>query len=136
MQLEWLATIDDAESIYPIEMGASDGSTPFEIDTRPLIQAVAQDVRRQTDPAVIASRFHSWVIEMVVKTCVKLREQSGICEVVLSGGVFMNALLCEQIQTKLRIQEFCAFPHRLVPANDGGLSLGQVAVAVARSMSA
>jgi hydrogenase maturation protein HypF len=64
-----------------------------------------------------------------VTTCRNLRKNSGISKVVLSGGVFMNALLASIVQTKLLVAEFCPFQHSLVPPNDGGLSLGQLAIA-------
>ena len=55
--------------------------------------------------------------------------------VVLSGGVFQNRLLLEQLTRRLRQHGFDVLTHRQVPANDGGLSLGQVAIAAARSLS-
>ena len=57
---------------------------------------------------------------------------TGIAEVVLTGGVFLNALLTEECLARLRRSEFVVHRHHLVPPNDGGLSLGQLAVAAAR----
>ncbi len=51
---------------------------------------------------------------------------------VLSGGVFLNALLTSEVCTRLQRDGFRVYRHRLVPPNDGGLSLGQVAIAAAR----
>ena len=50
---------------------------------------------------------------------------------VLSGGVFLNALLTTEVSTRLRKEDFRVYRHRLVPPNDGGLSLGQLAIATA-----
>jgi hydrogenase maturation protein HypF len=52
--------------------------------------------------------------------------------VTLSGGVFLNALLTREVQARLQGDGFQAFRHRRVPPSDGGLSLGQLAVAAQR----
>lgn len=132
MQLEWLATNVVTDSVYPVRVIGTEVSGPLQIDTRPLIQTIASDVRRETDPAVIARRFHHWFSEAVTQVCVELYRQTGISEVVLSGGVFMNALLSGETEENLRSHGFCPYRHRAVPANDGGLSLGQIAVAAGR----
>ncbi|MHB1424578.1 MAG: Kae1-like domain-containing protein [Gemmataceae bacterium] len=62
----------------------------------------------------------------------QIRKSSGIDAVVLSGGVFLNALLTHGASVRLRSDGFRVYRHRLVPPNDGGLSLGQLAVAAAR----
>jgi hydrogenase maturation protein HypF len=54
--------------------------------------------------------------------------------VVLSGGVFMNALLSSEANTRLQNDGFRVYRHRLVPPNDGGLSLGQLAIAAAQAL--
>ena len=58
-------------------------------------------------------------------------EDDGLRVVVLSGGVFLNALLTGEVEASLNANGFCVYRHRLVPPNDGGLSLGQLAVAAA-----
>jgi hydrogenase maturation protein HypF len=101
------------------------------IDTRPLIRAVSEDVSRGTDPRRIARRFHSTVVEIITETCRAIQKQTALEAVVLSGGVFMNGLLSLEAAQSLRQAAFRVYQHRLVPPNDGGLSLGQLAVAVA-----
>jgi len=71
------------------------------------------------------------MVEMIRTTLLRLREDSGLTDVVLSGGVFMNELLLRETVRTLRQERFSVFRHRRVPANDGGLSLGQLAVAAA-----
>jgi hydrogenase maturation protein HypF len=85
------------------------------------------------DQATIARRFHDTVTDLIVNTCARIREATGIETVVLSGGVFMNSLLTEETVKKLRESQFSTFRHSSVPPNDGGLSLGQLVVAASRA---
>jgi hydrogenase maturation protein HypF len=79
--------------------------------------------------AVIALRFHGTVAEAIVNVCQRINTTSGLERVVLSGGVFQNRLLSEMVYTALTARSFTVFTHRLVPPNDGGLALGQAAIA-------
>lgn len=139
MELEWKAMDVVDAATYEWEVSKSDETgarsthphaTPtWVIDTRPLIRNVAMDVSRGVSSAVIARRFHSTLVEMIVDTCGRLREATGLTKVVLSGGVFMNGLLTSESVSRLSAGGFSVYTHQLVPANDGGLSLGQLAVA-------
>jgi hydrogenase maturation protein HypF len=127
MQLEWLgADLCSAEN-YPYEIDKV--ARPMQIDTRPLIRAVAEDVDRGTTAALISRRFHSTLAAITADVCTTLGQESGIRRVVLSGGVFMNALLAREVSAKLAECGFSTFQHRRVPPNDGGLSFGQLAIA-------
>jgi hydrogenase maturation protein HypF len=128
--LEWRATGVDADEAYPAEVFESGGA--LVLDPRPLIRAVSHAVRAGRQPHEIARRFHSAVIAWVVRTCRLLRERTGIITVALSGGVFMNAILAQECAARLSGEGFRVLRHRLVPPNDGGLSLGQLAAAAAR----
>src|SRR5262249_27933195 len=125
-KLEWLAMQAPADGSYPFDFESEDI-----IDTRPLIRAVAAEVNRKTDAAKIARRFHSMLVNVISLICLKIRNQTGINKLALSGGVFMNALLTTELSDRLRGEDFQVFRHRQVPTNDGGLSLGQVAIAAA-----
>jgi hydrogenase maturation protein HypF len=103
--------------------------SPLSIDTRPLIRAVARDVRSSVRPAVIARRFHSTIVEMIAAVCDRIREESQLERVVLSGGVFLNVILTTEVVARLASDGFRVYRHRLVPPNDGGLCLGQLAIA-------
>jgi hydrogenase maturation protein HypF len=130
MELEWLATGVVAEGDYPLDLiEAREGEPTFLIDTRPLIHAVAQDATDGIEPAVIARRFHSTMVELIAAVCDRLRKETGLTAVVLSGGVFMNALLTREACTRLQEDGFRVHRHERVPPNDGGLSLGQLAMA-------
>ena len=64
--------------------------------------------------------------------CLLLRDKTGLNLVALSGGVFQNGLLISSLKSRLEQLDFEVLTHSLVPPNDGGLSLGQAAVAAAR----
>jgi hydrogenase maturation protein HypF len=101
-----------------------------EIDAAPLMAAVVDDLRRDTAIEKIAARFHNGVAEMVRKTCELMRERSGSRRVVLSGGVWQNQVLLARTLALLRECDFDVYIHRQVPTNDGGIALGQLAVAL------
>jgi hydrogenase maturation protein HypF len=135
MELEWLAAEVARDRAYPFDLVQTVEGEPLEatlvVDTRPIIRAVVQDVRQGTDAKLVARRFHSTMVEMIVLVCDRLRQATGLEVVVVSGGVFMNTLLTQEVSVRLRHAGFRVYCHRLVPPNDGGLSLGQLAVAAA-----
>jgi hydrogenase maturation protein HypF len=108
------------------------GAAP--IDATPLIHAVVADLRQAIPLPRIAARFHNGVAQMVCATCARIREQYQVNEVALSGGVWQNVTLLSRTRTLLAGQGFTVYVHNLVPANDGGLALGQAMVA-ARSVN-
>ena len=136
IELEWLAAETHPDAVYPFELASKPaGDSPgtvLVVDTRPLIRAVARDAGGGVDARVIARRFHSTLVEVIAAVCIHVRAESGLDRVALSGGVFLNALLTHEVSTRLARDGFRVFRHRLVPPNDGGLSLGQVAIAAAR----
>jgi hydrogenase maturation protein HypF len=135
IELEWLAARNAVDGSYPFDLNESVSDNPSRreliVDTRPLIRAVAGDASQGIDPAAIARRFHATMVEVIAAVCDRLRRLNGLDAVVLSGGVFLNALLTTETCARLRHDGFRVFRHRLVPPNDGGLSLGQLAIAAA-----
>jgi hydrogenase maturation protein HypF len=125
VELEGLAAGQAPDRAYPFDF---DGR---QIDTRPLIAAVGQDVRIGVSRPVIARRFHCTVVEVVAATCGRLREETGLNTVALSGGVFLNAIVLAESSERLTRDGFRVLRHRRVPPGDGGLSLGQLMVAAA-----
>jgi hydrogenase maturation protein HypF len=98
-----------------------------EIDLRPTIRALLRD------PAPIAAaRFHSTLAEAVRSACLEIRRDLGLDMVALSGGCFQNAMLTERTAKRLECEGFRVLVHRRVPPNDGGLALGQAAIAAHR----
>jgi len=100
-----------------------------EIDPSPVIRAVVADVRASVPVGVIAARFHNGLAVMVRDVCLRLWEKSGLNEAALSGGVFQNATLLGKTVPLLEEAGFTVYVHRLVPPNDGGISLGQAVIA-------
>jgi len=114
------------------------GHYPFGVDERDgghtvrladLLAAVVSDLRRHTDRAVMAARFHNTVARIINNLCQLISESTGIRRVALSGGVFQNRLLLRRATGLLEEHGFEVFTHCRVPCNDGGIALGQVAVA-------
>ncbi|MCC7077928.1 MAG: carbamoyltransferase HypF [Acidimicrobiia bacterium] len=103
------------------------------LDPVPAIRAVAEDSRRGRDPAEIAYRFHVGFAAATARTATHIAGSHDLDTVALSGGVFQNALFLEEVTTRLEREGLRILAHHRVPPNDGGLSLGQVAVAAARS---
>jgi hydrogenase maturation protein HypF len=103
-------------------------SEPY-FDARPLLQAVVTDIRNQLSPALIASRFHNAIANLVLQASKFAREQTGIRRVALTGGVFQNRVLVQRALKRLQQAGFETLTHRTVPPNDGGLALGQAIVA-------
>lgn len=102
--------------------------TPDGIDSAIMWQALVDDMRGGTTPGVIAARFHKGLAIAVVAVARQWRGNT----VALSGGCFQNAILLEQTERRLRDAGFRVLSHSLVPTNDGGLALGQAAIAAAR----
>jgi hydrogenase maturation protein HypF len=137
MELEWLAlhVTTGTGGIYPFELlEPPQESSPLQIDTRPLFVELAAERRLGCDPAVMGRRFHLTLAEIVIQVCSRLRERTGLDAVALSGGVFLNVLLTNEVSARLANHGFRVFRHHRVPPGDGGLSLGQIAIAAAQDL--
>ena len=141
MRLEALAakarSVGDVAGAYPFAIArASDGV--MEIDAAPMWDALLTDLGKGVPASAIALRFHEGLAAAVVETArhLALREPDAppFEAVALSGGCWQNRLLFESVTARLRAAGFVVLSHAEVPANDGGLSLGQAAIAAARLM--
>jgi hydrogenase maturation protein HypF len=94
-----------------------------------LIRQVVDDVRAGVDAPVIAARMHRGLARATADTCLALCAKTGCDTVALSGGVFQNALLLGLVVEQLESAGCRVLTHRRIPPNDGGISLGQAAVA-------
>jgi hydrogenase maturation protein HypF len=99
------------------------------VDPMEMVRGVVQDLTRGYSPARISGKFHRTVARLVVETCKRIRSERGLDRAVLSGGVFQNTLLLGLVFDGLKEAGFKVYTHHLVPANDGGISLGQTVIA-------
>jgi hydrogenase maturation protein HypF len=123
-QLEAIAAPDD---VSPFELAVSPGD-PFEIDLRPAIRELAHALRRGAPTPILAARFHATLVAAIREACGRADRRT----VALTGGCFQNRILLERARARLEADGFEVLVHRKVPPNDGGLSLGQAAIATAR----
>jgi len=122
---------DRGNTAYPYAI--AEGNAAFTLDTSPMIRALVNDVAENIPPGIISNRFHNSLAGLFTETSMKVRAASGINTVVLSGGVFQNMIMSRRLSELLAAQNFRVFSHILIPANDGGLSLGQAVAGRAMS---
>jgi hydrogenase maturation protein HypF len=120
------ATEAGVEERYDFE---AEDDAPLVVDLRPMMRGIARDVRLGRRVGVIAARFHNTVSAAIVKVCCRIRRSDGLERVCLSGGTFQNVYLLGRTASELRRLGFGVFLHAMVPANDGGISLGQAVIA-------
>jgi hydrogenase maturation protein HypF len=127
------AALHAAGEGYPLILRVEEGRTV--LDGAPIWPALLDDLAQGTPPAIIAARFHAGLAQAVIVVVGALSNRR-FKTVALSGGVFQNRVLFERVAAGLRGRGFAVLGHRLVPANDGGLALGQAAIAAARALAA
>ncbi len=101
-------------------------------------RALLGDLILRTPPGVMAARFHKGLAKAIVHMIDKCTLRDGqrfVRHVALSGGVFQNRVLLEQVIERLQRADFQVLTHRRTPSHDGGLSLGQVVVDAARQVA-
>ena len=106
----------------------------FEIDGENIrigetLRQIIEDLRMNTSAGFVGARFHQTLCSIVLEVSKQARKRFGIGEIALSGGVWQNQVLLNLVRTALTQNHFTVFTHRQTPANDGGLALGQAAVA-------
>jgi hydrogenase maturation protein HypF len=108
---------------------AEEEMSTISIDPAPVLRALVADLRRGTPAAVMAERFHGSVAAMVLALSLRMRDKEGLDTVALSGGVWQNTRLLAMVKAACEARGFRVLCHHLVPPNDGGLALGQAAIA-------
>jgi hydrogenase maturation protein HypF len=133
--LEALATTvpaREAPDEYPVAIEAEPGA-PTLIDPSPLVARVVAERDRGTPTPLIAAGFHAALGRAVADAATDLARANGLDTVALSGGVFQNARLTEVVESALTSAGLTVLVHHLLPPNDGGVSVGQAAIAAARA---
>jgi hydrogenase maturation protein HypF len=123
MWVEQLARSSSVTDAYPFPLAGA------ELDFRPLLQSIVRDRLRGRNPADIARAFQRGVARGLRDCAIELCQAHSVDTVVLSGGVFQNELLLEDIKSLLEGEPVCVWTNHAVPPNDGGISLGQAALA-------
>jgi hydrogenase maturation protein HypF len=128
VELEAAAAAGEWEP-YPFAVEAIPGGSPAEIDLRPAVRAIAADLRRGEPASAVSARFHETLARAVAESCRRARRATGHGTVALSGGCFQSRILSERCAQLLGAGGFEVLEHRRVPPGDGGIALGQAAVA-------
>jgi len=130
IELEMLAPDDLAgldSGVYPFSIAEEDGRKVVKIAE--LVSAVVAEVRNGATASSVSARFQKTMAQIIARMCQLIATESKISLVVLSGGVFQNRLLSRLATDALQKEGFQVITHRLVPCNDGGISLGQAIIA-------
>jgi len=126
VELEMLSA-DDETGQYPFSVTECDGMSV--IGVKEIFSAVINDLRNGITPDTISTRYHNTVARIISDLCKVFSARTGLKQVALSGGVFQNRLLLRKAVGLLESDGFKVFTHRRVPCNDGGISIGQAAIA-------
>ncbi len=128
MELEMAAAEAKNSAVQPYSY-TIDNNDYITISYRNTIKGILEDLKAGKEPPEIAWRFHLTLIQALTEATTLIKDQTKIDKVALSGGCFQNVLLTENLKKSLEAAGFTVYTHSLVPPNDGGLSLGQAAVA-------
>ena len=125
MELE-MAAAGDADEAYPY---AWESGPPARILPAPIIRAVVADALKGVPAGAISARFHATLIRLFSELAEEVGRRHGVRRVALTGGVFQNSRLLAGLIPALARRGFEVYSHGLVPANDGGIALGQAVIA-------
>ena len=134
MELQWAAEAAlarDPDAARPYRFGM----TGRELQPAPVLRALVDDRRAGADTGAMAAGFHAAVARAVADAAASIHARTGLEMVALGGGVFQNTLLLGLARRELEARGLTVLSPRQLPPNDGGLALGQAAVAAARAMT-
>jgi hydrogenase maturation protein HypF len=112
---------DHIKECYPFTAGKP-------VIFRDTISAIIEDLPVES-VSRIAAKFHNTIARVILEVAEQIRRETSLNKVVLSGGVFQNKYLLEKSLNLLRRNRFMVFSNKSIPANDGGISLGQLVIA-------
>ncbi|MFW2387288.1 MAG: carbamoyltransferase HypF, partial [Polyangiales bacterium] len=125
--IAWDQLADDhVREAYPFEIDRS--VEPFEVDMRPAMRAAVADIQSEKAPGIISARFHRTLIDATVAVCGELLASLGDLPVALTGGVFQNARISNEVAGEMS-KNYRVLRHGEVPPGDGGIALGQALIA-------
>jgi len=116
------------EEYYDFEItGGVNG--PLQIDLDVMVKQLVADIEGEVAAGITSAKFHNCLAEAMLAIAEKARDSESLSTVALSGGVFCNRYLTNRLTRLLKKKDFCVLFNRYVPSNDGGISLGQAAIA-------
>jgi hydrogenase maturation protein HypF len=121
MRLESL-TVGSLNQRYEISLGNT-------ISFTEMFQQVIEDIQKETPAEIISTKFHNTIIYTIFRVSLKIRRETGLNKIVLSGGTFQNKYVMERIEPLLIRNNFEVFSQSRIPCNDGGIALGQLVIA-------
>ena len=121
------------EEHYEFEL-INTAEKPLQLDLGKMIRQIIDDIQNDRPAAAISAKFHNTIAAALLEMADAARESTKLNTVALSGGVFCNRYLINRLVNLLKQNDFTVLFNRKVPSNDGGISLGQAAIA-ARIMS-
>jgi hydrogenase maturation protein HypF len=127
MALESIAELD-VEDWYEYDLQGSAGE-PVQLSLRKTLQGLVGDLKRAEAPAIVSAKFHNTLAEALLAMAKAARESTRLEMAALSGGVFCNRHLANRLAARLKQEGFTVLLNREVPSNDGGIALGQAAIA-------
>ena len=98
------------------------------------IQEIVEDLKNNISTSKISAKFHNTIVDVIIENVQKIRTQTQINKIVLSGGTFQNKYLTENVETKLKSLNFEVFTQSKIPMNDAGISFGQLAIGAKRKI--
>jgi hydrogenase maturation protein HypF len=127
MALESIAA-DNIDASYDFELiEVKDGL--LQLDLCKMIRQLVEDIQKELNPNVISARFHNTLAAALLAVAVEARESTKLNTVALSGGALCNRYLANRLIKLLKHNNFEVLFHSDIPSNDGGISLGQAAIA-------
>ncbi|MGF1542504.1 MAG: carbamoyltransferase HypF [Pleurocapsa sp.] len=137
---QWMLNHPEEIAFYPfaVENKKVEGSNLLYLEPRPMWRALLTDMQQGLPQPIIAAKFHRGLAKAIALMVRQIRSnysEANIDRVVLTGGVFQNQILLLEVTRLLQEMELIVLTHSQVPPNDGGLSLGQVAIAACRGYS-
>ena len=94
-----------------------------------MIKQLVDDKLAGISNSIISAKFHNTIIALIKDIVTRIKNKYNIKKVVLSGGTFQNRYLLTHVENKLINKKFEVYSHSKVPSNDGGIALGQLAIA-------
>ncbi len=123
------AAKEGIEQPYPFAISTDE---PFQIDFRPIIEAVVADLREGVEVGIVSARFHNTIVAFLTAAAGSARQRTGLNTIALSGGCFVNRYVRQRLVSRLAGDGFEVLTHRTIPYGDGGVALGQAVAAASR----